>query len=125
MTPHVCYWHIADHSSHLAECLLSGVKRTLFTLWQDCERDSKAGKNDPWHEARFDVRHALRVVVSGRENSPICASEMAGSMKRECLAHHASDPPMATQNDVIGQPGDRDWLAAACFGRRPLLKFWR
>ena len=26
----VCYWHIADYFSRLAECLLSGLKRTLF-----------------------------------------------------------------------------------------------
>jgi hypothetical protein len=27
---HFRYWHIADYFSRLAECLLSGVKRTLF-----------------------------------------------------------------------------------------------
>ena len=26
----VCLWHIADYLSRLAECPLSGVKRTLF-----------------------------------------------------------------------------------------------
>jgi len=26
----VCLWHIADYFSRPAECLLSGVKRTLF-----------------------------------------------------------------------------------------------
>ncbi|MGB6769785.1 MAG: hypothetical protein WBE50_17185, partial [Methyloceanibacter sp.] len=34
------------------------------------------------------------------------------------LAHHAADPPMADQDDVIGKPSDRDRLAAARLRRR-------
>ena len=42
-------------------------------------------------------------------------------MLAQRLAHHAADPAVADEHDVIGKPRHRDRLAAARFRRRPRL----
>jgi hypothetical protein len=107
-----CFWHIADHFSRLAECLLSGVKADAFSGSPICPLMTLSC-----------YQQALWRHWAGEVGMTVCLSHLASGFHRcRAVAFGQLDRYAAQTRGFAHRERDGDRLCAGCPARHSMLE---